>query len=384
MDPGSYEGPFLTDRPARSWEDEDQPGNSYLAAPPFPRPGKALIMAALSPLTEERAMTAISQSVDLDRRGRIAVLTVNNPPVNALSQHVRQGLRDGLKQAAADGGVDAVVIVCAGRTFIAGADITEFGKPPKEPGLHEVLDLIEASPKPVVAAVHGTALGGGLEVTLACHYRVGVKTARFGLPEVKLGILPGAGGTQRLPRVVGVPKALSMIVSGDPIGADEALKVGLIDDIVAEKRPLKKIRDLDDKIAAVRGKPEVFAEFRKSVARQTRGFRAPENCIKAVEVAVNLPFDQGLKRERELFQELITSSESKAQRYFFFAEREAAKIPDVPGDTKSREIKKAAVLGAGTMGGGIAMNFANAGIPVTVVEVAQDALDRGLGVVGRA
>jgi 3-hydroxyacyl-CoA dehydrogenase len=342
-------------------------------------------------------MTAITQSVDLDRRGRVAVLTVNNPPVNALSQHVRQGLRDGLTQAAADPNVDAIVITCAGRTFIAGADITEFGKPPKEPGLHAVLDLIEGAPKPVVAAIHGTALGGGLEVTLACHYRVGVKTARFGLPEVKLGILPGAGGTQRLPRVVGVPKALSMIVSGDPIGADEALTVGLIDEIVdgdltaagvafaekvvREKRPLKKIRDLEDKVATVRGKPEVFADFRKSVARQTRGFRAPENCIKAVEAAVNLPFDQGMKRERELFQELIISPESKAQRYFFFAEREAAKIPDVPGDTKSRDIKKAAVLGAGTMGGGIAMNFANAGIPVTVVEVAQDALDRGLGVV---
>jgi 3-hydroxyacyl-CoA dehydrogenase len=327
----------------------------------------------------------------------VAVLTVNNPPVNALSQHVRQGLRDGLKQASEDGGVAAIVITCAGRTFIAGADITEFGKPPKEPSLHEVLGLIEGSPKPVVAVIHGTALGGGLEVTLACHYRVGVKTARFGLPEVKLGILPGAGGTQRLPRVVGVPKALSMIVSGDPIGADEALKAGLIDEmvdgdltaagvafaekVVAEKRPLKKIRDLDDKVAAVRGKPEVFAEFRKSVARQTRGFRAPENCIKAVEAAVNLPFDQGLKRERELFQELITSPESKAQRYFFFAEREAAKIPDVPADTPSRDIRKAAVLGAGTMGGGIAMNFANAGIPVTVVEVASDALDRGLGVV---
>ncbi|HEY7037717.1 MAG TPA: 3-hydroxyacyl-CoA dehydrogenase NAD-binding domain-containing protein [Methylomirabilota bacterium] len=339
----------------------------------------------------------MTQSVDLDRCGRVAVLTVNNPPVNALSQHVRQGLRDGLKQASEDGGVAAIVITCAGRTFIAGADITEFGKPPKEPSLHEVLGLIEGSPKPVVAVIHGTALGGGLEVTLACHYRVGVKTARFGLPEVKLGILPGAGGTQRLPRVVGVPKALSMIVSGDPIGADEALKAGLIDEmvdgdltaagvafaekVVAEKRPLKKIRDLDDKVAAVRGKPEVFAEFRKSVARQTRGFRAPENCIKAVEAAVNLPFDQGLKRERELFQELITSPESKAQRYFFFAEREAAKIPDVPADTPSRDIRKAAVLGAGTMGGGIAMNFANAGIPVTVVEVASDALDRGLGVV---
>jgi 3-hydroxyacyl-CoA dehydrogenase len=342
-------------------------------------------------------MTALTQSVDLDRRGRVAVLTVNNPPVNALSQHVRQGLRDGVKQAIGDSAVGAIVIVCGGRTFIAGADITEFGKPPREPGLHEVLDLIESSPKPVIAAIHGTALGGGLEVTLACHYRVGVKDARFGLPEVKLGILPGAGGTQRLPRVVGVEKGLQMMVSGDPIRADEALKSGLIDEIVEgdltaagvafadkvlnEKRPLRKIRDLDDKLAAVRGKPEVFANFRKSVARQTRGFKAPENIVKAVEAAVSLPFDQGIKRERELFQELITSPESKAQRYFFFAEREAAKIPDVPADTPAKDIKKAAVIGAGTMGGGIAMNFANAGIPVTVVEMNQENLDRGLGIV---
>jgi 3-hydroxyacyl-CoA dehydrogenase len=342
-------------------------------------------------------MTAITQSVDLDKRGAVAVLTVNNPPVNALSQHVRQGLREGVQKANADSGVSAIVIVCAGRTFIAGADITEFGKPPREPGLHEVLDLIEGSPRPVVAAIHGTALGGGLEVTLACHYRVGTKDARFGLPEVKLGLLPGAGGTQRLPRVVGVEKALSMIVSGDPIRADEALKAGLIDEIVEgdltaagvafaekvvrEKRPLKKIRDLDDKVAAARGKPEIFANFRKSVARQTRGFRAPENCIKAVEAAANLPFAEGMKRERELFMELLNSAESKAQRYFFFAEREAAKIPDVPADTPPKEIKKAAIIGAGTMGGGIAMNFANVGIPVTVIEVAKDALDRGLGVV---
>jgi 3-hydroxyacyl-CoA dehydrogenase len=342
-------------------------------------------------------MTAITQFVDLDRKGRVAVLTVNNPPVNALSQGVRQGLNDGLKQAIADSQVDAIVIACAGRTFIAGADITEFGKPPREPGLHGVLDVIEGSPKPVVSAIHGTALGGGLEVTLACHYRVANKTARFGLPEVKLGLLPGAGGTQRLPRVVGPEKALQMIVSGDPIGSDEALKTGLIDEIVEgdltagaiafaekvvkEKRPLKKVRDLGDKVAAAKGKPEIFANFRKSVARQTRGFRAPENCIKAVEAAVNLPFDEGMKRERELFQELMTSPESKAQRYFFFAEREAAKIPDVPADTPTREIKKAAVIGAGTMGGGIAMNFANAGIPVTVVEVAKDALDRGMGIV---
>jgi 3-hydroxyacyl-CoA dehydrogenase len=342
-------------------------------------------------------MTAITQSVDLDRRGRVAVLTVNNPPVNALSQHVRQGLHDGLKQAIADGAASAIVIVCAGRTFIAGADITEFGKPPVPPGLHAVLDLIEGSPKPVVAAIHGTALGGGLEVTLACHYRVGTKDARFGLPEVKLGILPGAGGTQRLPRVVGVEKGLSMMVSGDPIRADEALKHGLVDEIVEgdlaaagvafaekvlnERRPLRKIRDLDDKLTAVRGKPEIFASFRKSVARQTRGFRAPENIVKAVEAAVSLPFDEGIKRERELFLELLSSPESKAQRYFFFAEREAAKIPDVPADTPVKDVKKAAVIGAGTMGGGIAMNFANVGIPVTVVEVKQEALDRGLAVV---
>ena len=342
-------------------------------------------------------MTAITRSVALDRRGRVAVLTVDNPPVNALSQHVRQGLHDGVKQAVADASVVALVVTCAGRTFIAGADITEFGKPPAAPGLLEVLDLIESSPKPVVAAVHGTALGGGLEVTLACHYRVGVKDARFGLPEVKLGLLPGAGGTQRLPRVVGVEKALAMIVSGDPIRADEALKFGLIDEIVEgdlaaagvafaekvlnERRPLRKIRDLDDKIGAVRGKPEVFASFRTSVARQTRGFRAPEHCIKAVEAAVTLPFAEGLKRERELFLELLASPESKAQRYFFFAEREAAKIPDVPADTPVKEVKTAAVIGAGTMGGGIAMNFANVGIPVTVVEMNQEALDRGLGIV---
>src|SRR5881396_964668 len=310
-------------------------------------------------------MTAITDLVDLDRRGRVAVLTVNNPPVNALSHGVRLGLRDGVRQASADRDVDAIVIVCAGRTFIAGADITEFGKPPREPGLHEVLDLIESSLKPVVAAVHGTALGGGV--------------------------------TQRLPRVVGVDKALQMIVSGDPIGADAALNHGLIDAIVdgdltaagvafaekilGERRPLKKIRDLEDALAAARGKPEVFADFRKSVARQTRGFRAPESCVKAVEAAVNLPFDAGLKRERELYLELMASPESKAQRYFFFAEREAAKIPDVPPDTPAKEIKTAAVVGAGTMGGGIAMTFANVGIPVSVVEISREPLERGLAVV---
>jgi 3-hydroxyacyl-CoA dehydrogenase len=342
-------------------------------------------------------MTKINEFVDLDRRGRIAVLTVNNPPVNALSHGVRQGLRDGFRAATTDAGVGAIVLVCAGRTFIAGADISEFGKPPREPGLAEIQGLMDGSTKPIVAAVHGTALGGGCEVAMTCHYRIAVKSARFGQPEVKLGILPGAGGTQRLPRLVGVEKALPMIVVGDPITADDALRSGLIDEIVdgdltaagvayaekvlAEKRPLRRTRDLDDKVVAARGKPEIFANYRKSVARQTRGFRAPESNIKAVEAAVALPFDEGIKRERELFVDLLNSPESKAQRYFFFAEREAAKIPDVPADTPLIDVKKAAVLGAGTMGGGIAMNFANAGIPVTVVEVAKDVLDRGMAIV---
>ncbi len=342
-------------------------------------------------------MTVSADLVTYDRRGSIAVLTVNNPPVNALSHGVRLGLLDGVRRATADPAAKACVIACAGRTFIAGADITEFGKPMKDPGLHAVLDAIEQSPKPVVAAIHGTSLGGGLEVTLASHWRVAVRAARLGLPEVKLGILPGAGGTQRLPRLVGVEKALAMIVSGEPIGAEDAHRSGLVDELVegdltagavafaelavAEGRPLRKVRDLDDKVAAARGKPEIFARFRESVARQTRGFRAPERCIQAVEAAVNRPFTDGLRFERELFLELVASPESKAQRYAFFAEREAAKIPDVPADTPTREIRKAAVIGAGTMGGGIAMNFANAGIPVTVVEVGREALDRGIGVV---
>src|SRR5262249_46609714 len=299
-----------------------------------------------------------SRSVSLDAQGRIAAVPVNNPPVNALSHHVRQGLRDAISQAAGDSGAAAIVIACAGRTFIAGADITEFGKPPQEPSLSQVQEVIERSAKPIVAAIHGTALGGGLEVAMTCHWRVAVKTARLGQPQVKLGISPGAGGPQRLPRLVGVEKALQMIVGGDPIGGDEARRLGLVDEIVegdltagaiafaervvAERRPLRKVRDVDDKVAAARGKPEIFSEFRKSVARQTRGFKAPEACIKAVEAAVSMPFDQGLARERELFLETLNSSESKAQRYFFFAEREAAKIPDVPAETPAAEIRKAA------------------------------------------
>ncbi|MCL4114058.1 UNVERIFIED_CONTAM: hypothetical protein GTU68_043576 [Idotea baltica] len=298
--------------------------------------------------------------------------------------------------ALADDSVSSIVLICAGRTFIAGADITEFGGAAQGKSLQEAQAAMENSTKPVVAAIHGTALGGGLETAMAAHYRVGVASAKFGLPEVKLGLLPGAGGTQRLPRVTGVPKALQMMTSGDPIGADEALECGLISEIVddlqagaiafaekavAEGWPLVRIRDFDDKIADAKGKPEIFDQFRASIARKTRNFLAPEYNVQCIEAAVNLPFDEGLKRERELFTELMTGTQSAAQRYYFFAERQAAKVPDVPKDTPQIEINSVGILGAGTMGGGIAMNFANAGIPVNIVEQTDEALERGLGVV---
>jgi 3-hydroxyacyl-CoA dehydrogenase len=334
--------------------------------------------------------------VSSERVGDVAVLTIDNPPVNALSHALRSGLAEGLAAAIPDPAVKAIVIICAGRTFVAGADITEFGKPMQEPSLHSVIDTMEGSPKPVVAAIHGTALGGGLELALAAHYRVAVKDAKCGLPEVKLGLLPGAGGTQRLPRVVGVPLALDMITGGDPIDAKKALETGLVDEIVddlrsgaiafaeravRDKLPLKRVRDRDDKVKNV--DPAIFAKYRENLAKRRRGFLAPVRCLETVEAAATLPFEQGLAKERELFLELMASDQSKAQRYFFFAEREAAKIPDVPVGTPVKEIRKAAVLGAGTMGGGIAMNFANVGIPVTIVEQSKEALDRGLGIVRR-
>ena len=339
----------------------------------------------------------MSDLVTFEKQGNVGVITVNNPPVNALSQGVRQGLTEAIAKGAADPAVTAMVVIGGGRTFIAGADIREFGKPPQPPDLHSVLAAIEGSAKPVVAAIHGTALGGGLEVCLACHYRVAVAAGQVGLPEVKLGLLPGAGGTQRLPRVAGVEAALKMIVSGDPVRAPKAKEMGIVDEIVgddlragavafaervvAEKRPLKKISDMDDKLAPARANPGVFDAFRKSIEREARGYLAPFKCIEAVQAAVTLPFAEGLKRERALFQECMASPQSKGQIHAFFAEREATKIPDVPPGTPAKKIERAAIVGAGTMGGGIAMNFANAGIPVTVVEVAQDALDRGLAVV---
>ena len=343
-------------------------------------------------------MTKINDVATLEKEGEIAVLTLNSPPVNALSGPVREGINNGIKQAIDDADVKAIVLICEGRTFIAGADITEFGKAPSGPSLFDALAMIEHGPKPVVAAIHGTALGGGLEVALTCHYRVAVPSAKCGLPEVNLGLLPGAGGTQRLPRIVGPEKALEMVTSGQHVGAKKCLEMGLVDElaeegklregavafakkIVAEKRPLKKVRDLNDKVEAARGRPEIFSEFRKANARKFRGFLAPEYNIQCIEAAVNLPFDDGIKVEQKLFRELVTGTQSAAQRHVFFAERQVWKLPDVPADTPTIPVEKVGIIGAGTMGGGIAMNFLNVGLPVTIVETKQEALDRGIATI---
>ena len=343
-------------------------------------------------------MPAINEVSSLENHSNIAVLTLNSPPVNALSANVREGLHDGVKSAIEDTGVDAIVIICEGRTFIAGADITEFGQAPKGPSLYDVQDMIENSTKPVVAAIHGTALGGGLEVALTCHYRIAVPSAKCGLPEVNLGLLPGAGGTQRLPRIVGAAKALVMMTSGEHVPADQCLSMGLVDEmadegkllegavsfaetIVSEKRPLVKVRDAEDKIVADKGNDALFADFRKSIARKTRGFLAPEYNIQCIEAAVNKPFDEGIKVEQELFMKLMTGTQSAAQRYMFFAQRQVTKIPDIEADTEVKDINSVGVIGAGTMGGGISMNFANVGIPVTIVEQSQERLDKGLGII---
>lgn len=330
--------------------------------------------------------------------GGIGILTIDYPPVNALSVHTRIALDEGFRAFAADDSVKAIVLICAGRTFIAGADISEFGKEMGGPNLQDVFDIIENGTKPVVAAIHGTALGGGYELALICHYRIAVPSAKVGLPEVALGLLPGAGGTQRLPRIVGIPAALDLITGGAPVAAKKALELGMIDalaeegklredaiafaqKLVAEGGPLLRVRDRQDKVEPYRGKPEIYADYLKKNARAFRGFKAPFNIVKAIEAAAELPFEQGILRERELFQELVTSTESAAQRYYFFAEREGAKVPDLPKDTAALPVKSVGVIGAGTMGGGITMNFLNAGIPVTLVEMNQAALDRGVGVI---
>jgi 3-hydroxyacyl-CoA dehydrogenase len=330
------------------------------------------------------------------KHGDVLIVLSNNPPVNALSTPVRQGLVDAIAQAEADESVKAVVIACEGQTFFAGADITEFGKPPVMPWLPVVVDTIEACSKPVVAAIHGTALGGGLEVALACHYRVAVPSAKLGTPEVKLGLLPGAGGTQRLPRIAGVKMALEMCATGNPISAKDAFACGLVDRLVegeliphavgyAEEvrdvRPLQKSSERQDKLNEC--DPSVFEEFRAANAKKFRGFEAPLKNIEAVKVACEKPYSEGVIEERKLFMELMSGTQAKAQQYFFFAERKAAKIEGLPENTAPRDIRKVGVIGAGTMGGGISMNFLSAGIPVTIVEMSQDALDRGTGVMLR-
>jgi 3-hydroxyacyl-CoA dehydrogenase len=330
------------------------------------------------------------------RHDSILIVTSNNPPVNALGHAVREGLVAAMDEADGDEAVKAVVILCEGNTFFAGADITEFGKPMQMPMLPMVVDRIEACTKPVVAAIHGTAFGGGLEVALASHYRVAVPSAKLGVPEVKLGLLPGAGGTQRLPRVAGVGKALEMAATGNPIGAKEAHAIGLVDRLiegdleqhavayaaeVSNTRPLPKSSERDEKLAEARNNPAIFDEFRKTNARKFRGFDAPEYNVRAIEAAVAKPYAEGVQDERRLFMELMSGTQARAQQYFFFAERKASKIEGLPEDTRPRDIKRVGVIGAGTMGGGISMNFLSAGIPVTIVEQQQEALDRGTGVI---
>jgi 3-hydroxyacyl-CoA dehydrogenase len=332
-------------------------------------------------------------AVSFAKQGNVGIITIDNPPVNALGKAVREGLLSAIQRAAADPEAGAIVLLCAGRTFSAGADITEFGKPMAPPSLRDVIDAFEASPKPVLAAIHGTALGGGLELALGCHYRIAARGAKIGLPEVKLGLLPGAGGTQRLPRLAGVEAALSVIVEGNPVAVEKAMAMGVIDEVVegdlqpaaveyarklaSDSAPTRPTRAREVPKAAL----SVFDDFERSIAKKHRGFVAPFHAIKAVRASVEKPFEAGMQLERDLFVELMGSPQSRAQRHVFFAEREVAKIPGLPSDTPTREIRRAGIVGAGTMGGGIAMSFANAGIPVTVVEMGQEALDRGMATI---
>jgi 3-hydroxyacyl-CoA dehydrogenase len=324
--------------------------------------------------------------------GAVAVITLANPPVNGLGLSTRKGIVDGVNKAMNDPAVKAVVITGAGKAFSGGADIKEFNTPAAmaEPTLHTVIRVVENAEKPIVAAIHSVAMGGGLELALGCHYRVAVPGAQIALPEVKLGILPGAGGTQRLPRVVGLEMALNMIVSGTPVPSEKLAKTKLFDQMVdgdlmqgaiafankvADARPLPKVRNIRIDYPNYEG----FLQFSRNTVKAMAGpYPAPLKCVEAVAAAVTQKFDEGLKIERDLFLELVQTNESKALRHSFFAERAASKIPDVPEDTPKREIKSAAVIGAGTMGAGIAMNFANAGIPVKILEMKQEALDKGL------
>jgi 3-hydroxyacyl-CoA dehydrogenase len=321
----------------------------------------------------------------------ILEIVVANPPVNALGGAVRKGILDALVSAQVDDAVRAIVIRGGGKMFSGGADITEFGKPPVDPWLPQLVDAIEASAKPVVAAIHGMALGGGLEVALGCHYRIATAKAKLGLPEVSLGILPGAGGTQRLPRLIGVEAALGMIVSGAPIPAAKALELGLVDrlaeedeladEAIAFARTLDAPHRTGERTASA--DPDVFERFAAQNVRKIKGLDAPQACIEAVKAATELPLAEGQEKERALFMRLVSGEQSQALRHVFFAERAAARIEGLPKDIQPRPITRIGVIGAGTMGGGISMNFLSAGLPVTIVEMQQDALDRGTGIMRR-
>ncbi|MEE2635723.1 MAG: 3-hydroxyacyl-CoA dehydrogenase NAD-binding domain-containing protein [Acidobacteriota bacterium] len=341
----------------------------------------------------------MSDAVSVSKRDGVAVVTLQNPPVNGLGFSVRAGLDVVLRASLQDDAIDAVVLTGAGRMFSGGADIREFGQPPPPgtPPLPELITTVENASKPVVAAIHGVALGGGCELALGCHLRLVTPDTRVGLPEVTLGIVPGAGGTQRLPRLIGVEAALNLIVNGRRVSATTALSLGFVDEVVDgdiveaaitrarrlvdEGQPIRRVAALEGKLNDARKHPEIFDAFRQRMTRRARGFDAPYACVACVEAAVNQPFAEGLALERATFLRLVSSDQSKAQRHAFFAEREAAKIPDVPKDTTTRPIAQAAVIGCGTMGGGIAMNFANAGIPVCVFETTQDALEKGLATI---
>jgi 3-hydroxyacyl-CoA dehydrogenase len=323
--------------------------------------------------------------IEATQHDDVLEIVLSNPPVNALSAAVRQRLAKAIAGAQSDSSIKAIVIRGAGKFFSGGADITEFDQPPIDPWLPEVIDAIEASGKPIVAAIHGMALGGGLEIALGCHFRIAVPSAKLGLPEVKLGILPGAGGTQRLPRLIGAETALDMIVSGEPIAASKAASIGLIDRLASEEtlaaeatayaRTLNDVRRTGDLVVAFA--PGLFKRFIQQNSRKIANLDAPLACIEAVKAATVLPFAEGMKTEKAIFDRLISGAQSEALRHVFFAERAAAKIDGMPKDVKLRAIRKVGVIGAGTMGGGISMNFLSAGIPLTIVEMAQEALDRG-------
>ncbi len=338
----------------------------------------------------------MTETVTVSRRDDIAIVAIDNPPVNAMGFNVREPLAAALKTLANDAAVAGIVLTCAGRTFVAGADITEFGKPMKKPELRDIIAILEAVARPTVAAIHGTALGGGLELALGCHFRIADRGARLGLPEVKLGILPGAGGTVRLPRLVGPAKAMAMIASGTPVSAAEALAAGLVDEIadgdlvsaavsflkrrIADgARPLP-VRARSDKLAV---EPAALEAVAADLLKKSRGLEAPVACVEAVRNAVALSFDAALAAERRLFEGLVAGDQSKAQRHLFFAEREAAKIPGIGKEVKVRDVNRVGVIGAGTMGAGIAMCFANAGIPVTLLETTEEALRRGLETIAK-